>query len=166
MDPGVFERARLSLERICPYSIPKGFYIKDITKAKVLSKNMIAVAVSGVCEVVGDKLNLRTYRRPTDGALVQYKVDELRGVNKAAIDLPGHEEIEGHYMTQDVPDDMMARNQMTYEFVDDGNGNLVPNTQPDGTVQAYVHFPDPAEEMMKRAVERQKRKEEERRQIN
>lgn len=153
----VFEEARRRVEQAFPYTgIKKGFYIKDIKSTGALG-SMLKVAVSAVVNIVGDTLHLRTYRHPKEeGSQIRYKVDELRGVNKYVVEVLAGREVSNHHIEHDVPEDMMAQNNMTFEVVADGEGGLRPNVQPDGTVQAYINFPDPTEEILRQALERQK----------
>lgn len=37
----------------------------------------------------------------------------------------------------------MKNNNITIEVIPDGLGGLEPNIQPDGTVKAYINFPNP-----------------------
>ena len=95
--------------------------------------------------IVGEKLNLRTYRKPKEVTSTTYKIDEIHGVNKAVVDLPEHKHIDDHYIEDEISEDIMRRNQMTFEYKYDDNGELVPNIQPDGMITTLVNFPDPVE---------------------
>lgn len=141
---GVFERAKLSLEGLYPQFDKKAFYVKNPQESG-LPKSMLAVAVSMVCGIVGEKLNLRTYRKPKEVTSTTYKIDEIHGVNKAVVDLPEHKHIDDHYIEDEISEDIMRRNQMTFEYKYDDNGELVPNIQPDGMITTLVNFPDPVE---------------------
>jgi len=156
LDHKMFEEMRRRVEEAFPYGVKKGFYIKDFKGASVLG-GMAKVAVSAVVNIVGDSLHLRTYREPKNSiAGVRYKVDERRDINKEEIVVLRGSEVPNHYIAHGVPEDMMANNQMTVEVVYDGKGGLMPNTQPDGMVKAYINFPDPTEQLIKEALERAK----------
>lgn len=152
-----FEEARRRVEKAFPYGgVKKGFYIKDLKETGVLG-SMVKVAVSAVVNIVGDSLNLRTYRHPKEpGSDTRYKVDELRGINKNTVELLAGHEVPNHHISHDVPEDMMMHNNMTVEMIGDGQGGLRPNVQPDGMVKTYINFPDPTEEILRKARERAK----------
>ena len=105
----------------------------------------------------GNSVNIRAYRKPTEqNTSVLYKVDEYHGVNQPSVIKPRGSQVADHHIKHDVPEDFMAQNNMSVEVVPDGRGGLRPNVQPDGMVKVYVNFPDPTEEMLRRAIERAK----------
>jgi hypothetical protein len=57
-------------------------------------------------------------------------------------------------MRHGVPEDIMAHNHIAIEMVPDGAGGLQPNKRPDGMMDVYINFPDPTEQILKRAMER------------
>jgi hypothetical protein len=144
-----FEKSKKVLEAMYPQISRRGFFISNLNEAKVLPEKMKSIAVGAVCEIAGDSLTLRSYRRPKGPSDLSYKVDEYRDVNKEILGLPSHREIKNHHIKHDVPEDMMSRNQMTFEFIFDGEGDLRPNIQPNGMITAYVNFPDPTVETIK-----------------
>ena len=149
-----FDDAKKILERMFPQVSKKAFYINGLKESGVLPVGMTNVAVSAVCEIEGDAVNLRIYRRPETGSYLQYKVDERRAVNKQISYIPSPRAIENHHLKHQVPEDMMERNHMSVEFIGDGKGGLKPNVQPDGTVKTYINFPDPIEEFLKKTLKR------------
>ena len=159
LDHKMFEETRRRVEAEFPYGVKKGFYIKDFKGASVLG-GMAKVAVSAVVNIVGDSLHLRTYREPKSSiAGVRYKVDERRDINKEEIVVLRGSEVSNHYIPHEVPEDMMAHNNITIEVVYDGAGGLKPNIAPDGTAPAYINFSDPMPETLRvlsaKAVEAQ-----------
>jgi hypothetical protein len=145
-NPQIFENARVSLELQFPGIQKKAFYIAEAKETAALPAKMREQIDGAVGEIAGDSLRLRTYRLPREASTVRYKIDEIEDVNKILIDYTHHDEIENHYISQDIPDDMMDRNQMTLEYVSDDQGNLRPNVQSDGTIKTYINFPDPTAE--------------------
>jgi hypothetical protein len=79
-----------------------------------------------------------------------YDVDEIRAVNKEIINQPSKSEIEDHHINHNIQEDIMRRNQLTVEFIEDGKGGFKPNTQADGTVKAFINFEDPMKEILER----------------
>jgi hypothetical protein len=163
LNPEVFEEARKRVESVLPHNnIKKGFFIRDFKGASVLG-GMASVAVSAVVNIVGDSLNLRTYRLPKQtGSGLLYKVDETRGINKQKVQVLKGSEIKNHHIHHDVPEDMMQQNNVTLEVVQDGVGGLKPNVGPDGMVKAYVNFPDSTQEMLRKLVEKSQGKQDDR----
>jgi hypothetical protein len=160
LNPQVFEKARERVKAAFPYdNVKMGFFTNDPAGASVFG-GIAKVAKTVLMNIVGDSVDIRAYREPTDhNTSVLYKVDEYRGVNQASVVKPRGSQVPNHHILHDVPEDMMEQNNMTVEVVPDGVGGLKPNVQPDGTVKAYINFPDPTEEMLRRVVERAKNQE-------
>lgn len=154
LDPQVFEEAQRRVKTAFPYGGLKiGFFTNDPAGASVFG-GIAKVAKTVLMNIVGDSVNIRAYRKPTkQSTSVLYKVDEYRGVNQASVVKPRGSQVPNHHILHDVPEDMMEQNNMTVEVVPDGVGGLKPNVQPDGMVKAYINFPDPTEEMLRRAIE-------------
>lgn len=134
------------LETAVPQGIKKAFYIADIKQSQNLPDSLKAIAVSAVCEYTNGNLDLRVYRHSGEENPL-YDVDEYRGVNRTSIDLPDKGEIENHHLNEKIADDIMHRNELTQEFVDDGEGGFKPNVGPDGMVKALINFEDPMEKI-------------------
>ncbi|MDE2218724.1 MAG: hypothetical protein KGJ58_04785 [Patescibacteria group bacterium] len=153
----VFEKARERVKAAFPYdNVKMGFFTNDPAGASVFG-GIAKVAKTVLMNIVGDSVNIRAYREPTkQNTSVLYKVDEYRGVNQDSVVKPRGSQVSDHHIQHDVPEDMMKQNNMSIEVVPDGAGGLKPNVQPDGMVKAYINFPDPTEEMLRRAKERAK----------
>jgi len=144
------EDSKNNLKKTFPHTnIKKAFYISDFKNAKLLPGGMRSVGLSAVFELYGEELNMRVYRSSGKSDPL-YDVDEIRAVNKEVINQPSKSEIENHHINHNIQEDMMKRNQLTVEFIEDGKGGFKPNTQPDGMVKAYINFPDPIEEIKKK----------------
>ena len=157
LNPEVFEKARERVKTAFPYNnVKMGFFTNDPAGASVFG-GIAKVAKTVLMNIVGDSVNIRAYREPTEqNTSVLYKVDEYQGVNQASVVKPRGSQVPDHHIQHDVPEDMMKQNNMTIEVVPDGVGGLKPNVQPDGMVKAYINFPDPMEEILRRANERAK----------
>ena len=157
LNPEVFEKARERVKTAFPYdNVKMGFFTNDPAGASVFG-GIAKVAKTVLMNIVGDSVNIRAYREPTEqNTSVLYKVDEYQGVNQASVVKPRGSQVPDHHIQHDVPEDMMKQNNMTVEVVPDGVGGLKPNVQPDGMVKAYINFPDPMEEILRRANERAK----------
>ena len=154
LNPSIFGAAREALEKAFPYQgLKRGFFIKDFKNVDAFPQGMRDKASGAVVESRGSVLTLRVYR-DSDEAHLKHDVDEYRAVDRAVIDQPAKGDIENHHITHSQEEDMMARNHMTVEYVSDGKGGIQPNIGPDGMVQTYVNFPDPTEEILRRAKER------------
>ena len=131
-----------------------GFYTNDPQGASVFG-GIAKVAKTVLMNIVGDSVDIRAYRKPAKpGTDVVFKVDEYKDVNKNTTPkLPGSQ-VQDHYIKHEATDDMMEQNNMSIEVVPDGLGGLKPNVQPDGMVKVYINFPDPMEEIRRRAFER------------
>jgi len=157
LNPQVFEKARERVKAAFPYdNVKMGFFTNDPAGASVFG-GIAKVAKTVLMNIVGDSVTIRAYRKPTEqNTSVLYKVDEYQGVNQASVVKPRGSQVPDHHIKHDVPEDMMKQNNMTVEVVPDGVGGLKPNVQPDGMVKAYINFPDPTEEILRRAVEQTK----------
>ncbi len=157
LNPEVFEKARERVKTAFPYNnVKMGFFTNDPAGASVFG-GIAKVAKTVLMNIVGNSVNIRAYREPTEqNTSVLYKVDEYQGVNQASVVKPRGSQVPDHHIQHDVPEDMMKQNNMTIEVVPDGVGGLKPNVQPDGMVKAYINFPDPMEEILRRANERAK----------
>ena len=157
LNPQVFEKARERVKTAFPYNnVKMGFFTNDPAGASVFG-GIAKVAKTVLMNIVGDSVNIRAYREPTEqNTSVLYKVDEYQGVNQASVVKPRGSQVPDHHIQHDVPEDMMKQNNMTIEVVPDGVGGLKPNVQPDGMVKAYINFPDPMEEILRRAKEQAK----------
>ncbi len=157
LNPEVFEKARERVKIAFPYNnVKMGFFTNDPAGASVFG-GIAKVAKTVLMNIVGDSVNIRAYREPTEqNTSVLYKVDEYQGVNQASVVKPRGSQVPDHHIQHDVPEDMMKQNNMTIEVVPDGVGGLRPNVQPDGMVKAYINFPDPMEEILRRAKEQAK----------
>ncbi|OGZ13841.1 MAG: hypothetical protein A2942_02795 [Candidatus Lloydbacteria bacterium RIFCSPLOWO2_01_FULL_50_20] len=149
-----FKTAKEALSKAFPQGgIKKAFYIADFKNTKSLPSSMRSVGISAVFEDADGGLNMRIYR-PSGKTDPIYDVDETRKVDGEVAHQPAKKEIENHHINHEVPDDIMARNNLTVEFVDDGKGGLRPNTQADGTVKAFINFEDPIEVMKKEMLKK------------
>lgn len=155
LNPSVFGEALQRVKNAFPYGgINLGFFTHDPAGASVFG-GIAKTAKSVLMSIRGDSVDIRAYREPKiPNATVLYKVDETRGANKAVVVIPEGHEIPDHHISHDIQEDMMRQNNMSVEMVPDGKGGLMPNVQPDGTVEAYINFPDPTEEILRRARER------------
>jgi len=155
LNPQVFEEARQRVKAAFPYEgLKMGFFTNDPAGASVFG-GIAKVAKTVLMNIVGDSVNIRAYREPTEqSASILYKVDEYRGVNQTSMIKPRGSQVPNHHIKHDVPEDMMEQNNMSIEVVPDGLGGLKPNVQPDGMVNTYVNFPDPTAEILRRALER------------
>lgn len=159
LDKEVFEDARKSVKAAFPHEgIKIGFFTHDVPGASVFG-GIAKVAKSALMTIVGDSVNIRAYREPTQSILgVRYKVDEYQGVNQSSVvKFPGSQ-VSNHYIPHNIEKDMIEQNNMSVEVVPDGHGRLKPNVQPDGMVKAYINFPDPTEEILRRVQERAKKR--------
>ena len=163
LDKEVFEDARKDVKAAFPYEgIKMGFFTHDPAGASVFG-GIAKVAKSVLMTIVGDSVNIRAYREPTQSTLgVRYKVDEYQGVNQASVVKLHGSQVPNHYIPHDIEKEMIDQNNMSVEVVPDGQGRLKPNVQPDGMVKAYVNFPDPTEEILRQAQERAKKKDKQR----
>ena len=155
LNPSVFEDARQRVKAAFPHEgLKLGFYTNDPQGASVFG-GIAKVAKTVLMNIVGDSVDIRAYREPTKpGTDVVFKVDEYKGVNKNTTPkLPGSQ-VRDHYIKHDATDDMMEQNNMSVEVVPDGLGGLKPNIQSDGTVKAYINFPDPTEKILRQAMRR------------
>lgn len=155
LDKEVFEEARKEVKAVFPYEgIKIGFFTHDSAGASVFG-GIAKVAKSVLMTIIGDSVNIRAYREPVSSIKgVLYKVDEYHGANHSKlVKLPGSD-VPNHYIPHDIEKDMIEQNNMSVEVVPDGYGRLMPNVQSDGMVKAYVNFPDPTEEMLRRARDR------------
>ena len=159
LNPTVFEEARQRVKAAFPYeNVKMGFFTNDPAGASVFG-GIAKVAKTVLMNIVGDSVNIRAYRKPTEqNTSVLYKVDEYRGINQADVVKPRGSQVSDHHIQHDVPEDMMKQNNMTIEVVPDGFGGLKPNVQSDGMVKAYINFSDPIEEMKRSALERAQNK--------
>ncbi|MDB5244910.1 MAG: hypothetical protein JWN90_15 [Parcubacteria group bacterium] len=138
-----FQASKDKLEAAFPHqNLKKAFYVADFKNAESLPQSLRTVGLSAVFEVENEELNMRVYRSSGKQYPI-YDVDEIRSINKTVIKQPSKKEIEDHHINQEIPDNIMKRNQLTVEFVADGKGGFKPNTQPDGTVKAFINFEDP-----------------------
>lgn len=142
------EDSKNKLEEAFPHTnIKKPFYISDFKNAKPLPSSMRRVALSAVFELDNEQLNMRVYRSSGKSDPL-YDVDEIRAVNKEVVNQPSKREIENHHINHNIQEDIMRRNQLTVEFVEDGKGGFKPNTQADGTVKAFINFEDPIDKIL------------------
>lgn len=144
------EDSKNNLKKAFPNTnIKKAFYISDFKNAEPLPISMRSVGLSAVFELQDEELNMRIYRSSGKSDPL-YDVDEIRAVNKKIINQPAKSEIENHHINHNIQEDIMERNQLTVEFIEDGKGGFKPNTQVDGTVKAFINFEDPYEKMKRK----------------
>lgn len=145
----IFERARNTLISAFPKGIKLAFYVANFKNIEELPVGMRGAGTSGVCELEGENLNMRIYRE-SGKTNPRYDVDEIRSINREITLLPSKKEIENHHINEEIRDDIMARNQLTAEFVNNGKGELKLNVQPDGTVRTFINFENPTKELIKK----------------
>lgn len=152
LNPEVFEKARERVKTAFPYNnVKMGFFMNDPAGTSIFG-GIAKVAKTVLMNIVGDSINIRAYREPTEkNTSILYKVDEYQGVNQVSVIKPRGSQFRDHHIKHDVPEDMMKQNNMTIEVIPDGVGGLKPNVQSDGMVKAYINFPDPMEEILQRA---------------
>lgn len=122
-------------------SLYKIGYIKD--------ENMSPISAS--VELVGGSVNLRMYRVGSGGPT--YKIDTISGVDKGLSYIVPKSEFD-HYIYTNIPENIMGRNNISIKFDVDKNGNFVPKVDENGMLEAFINFPDPTEEILKRAKKR------------
>src|SRR3989344_9626339 len=106
LNPEVFEKARERVKTAFPYNnVKMGFFTNDPAGASVFG-GIAKVAKTVLMNIVGDSVNIRAYREPTEqNTSVLYKVDEYQGVNQASVVKPRGSQVPDHHIQHDVPED-------------------------------------------------------------
>ncbi len=137
-----FEDTKNTIEQSFPKNLRKGFYIKDFSESSIVNNPKLrTLAVSGVAEIREDNVNFRIYRRADSGTHL-YDVDEIGRINKRLKEVKHPIDIRNHHLNKRISEDIMERNNLTFEAIEDSNGNIKLNTDSKGMVKTFINFED------------------------
>jgi|GEM_PF-5300167 len=114
-----------------------GFYLKDFHKS---SMAVNADTASSIFESHGEDLVWRLYRKSDTPDKNIWDVDQVNSINKPIKHVLSKSEIPAHHIDHTIEEDIMKRNQMLFEVVEDEDGNFRLNTNEKGLVECYINF--------------------------
>lgn len=114
-----------------------GFYLKNFNTS---SMGIGVMGVSATFESQGQNLVWRIYRKSDTPQQNQWDVDEMHHVNKPVMYQPSKKDIPNHHINHSIEEDIMRRNQILCEVIQDEAGNFVLNRQADGMVHCFINF--------------------------
>ena len=114
-----------------------GFYLKDYTSS---SMALTPMAISATFESDGPSLVWRIYRKSDTPEKNAWDVDQINSVNKEVMYIPKKSEITDHHINHSIEQDIMRRNEMLFEVVQDKEGNFVINTNDNGLAPCIINF--------------------------
>ena len=96
-----------------------------------------------VFEVHGEELVWRTYRKSDTPEANDWDVDQINSINKQVKFIPNKKDISDHHISGKPEENIMKRNNMTFEVVEDKNGNFLLNRKPNSLIKAFINFEEP-----------------------
>lgn len=121
-------------------SLLVGFFIKDFPSSSMATTPL---AVSATFEVYDDGLARRVYRKSDTPDSNVWDVDQINAINKQVKLVPKKSETLGHHISHTIEKDIMKRNHMLFEVVENEHGDFILNTDDNGLVKCFINFEEP-----------------------
>lgn len=135
-----FNKLKEQLEREFPHIKEIGFYLKDFRDSSMATT---ALAASATFEFHGPDICWRIYRRSDTPEENIWDVDQVNYINRRVVEFPSKKDIVGHHISYSIEEDIMNRNRMLFEVVEDENGNFFLNKNSQNLVNTFINFEKP-----------------------
>lgn len=123
-------------------SLSVAFYLHNFPNSSIKTSNIEDISYH-VFEVDGDELIWKTYRKSDTPVTNDWDVDQINSVNKQVRFTPDKKDIPDHHINGKPEDNIMKRNHMTFEVIEDQNGNFLLNRKADGLIRTFINIEEP-----------------------